>query len=235
MIKVPSRPRARAATLFLGLALAAAAAQAVDLQVSVGSRNSSTNPGPFTAGTGALLAMDFRIDSSVVPSGATPTWTGALDDLRLEIKDSVLGDFTITGQDGRWRQIDNNGTDFLFGGWGGVDGGSLAPFSVVNPAISTTPFVLTSVEFDFRGADLLTNETTLPGTLSIDNFNFLSLVLRFSNADPAVSIIPKVSIIRGGAFSQVDISPIPEPATVALLLAGLGVVAARSRTAASRR
>jgi PEP-CTERM motif len=233
MPHVTVAPFVRTFALLSGLCLAASFAHAADIAVSVDTRNSSTNPGPFSAGASTLLAMDFRIDSSVLPSGATPTWSGALDDLSLKIEDSVLGSFTITGQDGRWRQISTSG-DFLVGGWGSFDGGTLAPFSVVNPALSATPFVLTSISFDFRGPDLVANETTLPGTLSIADFDYLSLVLRFSNADPAVGGIPKSSIIRGGAFSAVDITPIPEPAAWALMLAGLAAVAARARRQARR-
>jgi hypothetical protein len=135
------------------------------------------------------------------------------------------------GFNGRWRQ-GSIGFQYFLGGWGGGDGGSLAAFSVINPALSSAPFVLTEIDFDLRGDNLYPSNTTLPGTLSISDFDYLSLVLRFSNADPAVSVISKSAIIRGSAFSAVDITPIPEPATLALWLAGLGVVLARRRSGA---
>ncbi|MCB1996869.1 MAG: hypothetical protein KDG57_13520 [Rhodoferax sp.] len=138
----------------------------------------------------------------------------------LEIHDATLGHFTITGQDGRWQQLSTSG-DFLLGGWGGVNGGSLAPFSVLNPALSDTPFVLTDISFDLRGPALLTDDTTLPGALSIADFSYLSLVLRFSNDDPGVGVVPKSSIIRTAVFDAVNVSPVPEPTPMVLWLAGL--------------
>lgn len=224
-------PRWRTLALAAGLGIAAGAAGAVDVRVSIDTRNSTTNPGPFSTGASATFAMDFRIDGSVAPVGATPTWQGALDDLVLEIHDATLGHFTITGQDGRWQQMSTSG-DFLFGGWGGVNGGSLAPFSVVNPSLSATPFVLTDISFDLRGPALLADASTLPGPLDITDFSYLSLVLRFSNDDPAVGVVPKAAIIRGAAFDAVSVTPVPEPAPAALLLAGLGVLAWRRRQAA---
>jgi len=220
----PHTPRVRSLALAAALVVAAGTASAVDVHVAIDTRNSSTNPGPFTSGNGTTFSMDFRIDGSVAPVGATPTWTAALDDLVLEIHDATLGHFTITGQDGRWQQLSTSG-DFLLGGWGGVNGGSLAPFSVLNPALSDTPFVLTDISFDLRGPALLSDATTLPGVLSIADFSYLSLVLRFSNDDPGVGIVPKSSIIRTAVFDAVNVSPVPEPTPLALLLAGLAGLA----------
>lgn len=216
----------RALLLATGLGLASTPLLAADILVEVQTQNSGTNPGPFSAGAGAQFSMSFRIDASVAPAGATPTWSGALDDLVIDISDVTLGSFTIQAQNGGWRQSDG---DFLFGGWGGSDGGSIAPFSVINPALSASAFVLESISFDFRGAALLADEQTLPGALDIDDFNFLSLVLRFSNADPDVTIIPKSSIIRGSAFDVVNITPVPEPTTWAMLGLGLALVGAAAR------
>ncbi|WP_439535900.1 PEPxxWA-CTERM sorting domain-containing protein [Methyloversatilis sp.] len=216
----------RALLLAAGLGLASAPLLAADILVEVRTQNSDTNPGPFSAGAGAQFSMSFRIDASVAPTGATPTWSGALDDLVIDISDANLGSFTIQAQNGRWQQIDG---DFLTGGWGGSNGGSIAPFAVINPALSASAFVLESISFDFRGAALLADEQSLPGALDIDDFNFLSLVLRYSNADPDVNIIPKSSIIRGNAFDIVNITPVPEPTTWAMLGLGLALVGAAAR------
>lgn len=225
-----SRVRAcwRAVWLATGLTLAAGSGAAMDLQVSMQAGNSVFNPGPFSAGDTTTVALDFRIDASVVPTGATPTWQAALDNLVLRIDDAALGSFTVTGQDGRWQQLSAS-TDFLFGGWQGNNGGTLSPLSVVNPALSATPFVLTDISFDLRGSSLLANASTLPTAATIADFSFLSLVLGFSNADPAVGAIPKATIIRGASFTAVTISPVPEPAALVLMLAGLGVLAWRRR------
>jgi hypothetical protein len=220
----------RALLLAAGLCLASAPLLAADILVEVQTQNSSTNPGPFSAGAGAQFSMSFRIDSSVTPSaGSTPTWSGALDDLVIDVSDVNLGSFTITAQNGRWQQMDG---DFLIGGWGSFNGGSIAPFSVLNPTLSTTAFMLDSIGFEFRGDALLGSEQALPGALDIEDFDFLSLVLRFSNADPVVSVIPKSSIIRNSAFDAVSLTPVPEPTTWAMLGLGLalvGAVARRSR------
>ena len=219
----------RALLLAAGLGLASAPLLAADILVEIQTQNSGTNPGPFSAGAGAQFSMSFRIDATVVPSGSTPTWSGALDDLVIDISDVNLGSFTIQAQNGRWQQIDG---DFLTGGWGSFNGGSIAPFAVFNPSISATAFVLESISFDFRGAALLADEQSLPGALDIDDFNYLSLVLRFTNADPDVPNIPKSSIIRGSAFDAVNITPVPEPTTWAMLGLGLALVGAAARRAA---
>lgn len=216
----------RALLFATGLCLAPAPLLAADILVDVQTQNSGTNPGPFSAGSGAQFGMSFRIDGSVTPSGGTPTWAGALDDLVIDISDVNLGHFTITAQNGRWIQMDG---DFLTGGWGSFNGGSIAPFSVLNPALSTTAFVLESISFDFRGDALLASEQALPGALDIGDFDFLSLVLGFSNADPAVSVIPKSSIIRNSAFDAVTLTPVPEPTTWAMLGLGLALVGAAAR------
>ncbi|MCQ9377166.1 PEP-CTERM sorting domain-containing protein [Methyloversatilis sp. XJ19-49] len=218
----------RVLLLAAGLGFTSAPLLAADILVDVQMQNSDTNPGPFSAGAGAQFSMSFRIDASVAPSGAIPTWSGALDDLFVDIVDVNLGSFTIQAQNGRWQQIDG---DFLAGGWGSFNGGSIAPFAVFNPSISATAFVLDSISFDFRGAALLADEQTLPGVLDIDDFNYLSLVLRFSNADPDVANNPKTSIIRGSAFDAVAITPVPEPTTWAMLGLGLALVGAAARRA----
>lgn len=214
----------------VGTARAVPVMPAADVRVSIDTRNSTTNPGPFSSGASTTFALDFHIDGSVTPGGATPSWAGALDDLVIEIDDAALGHFTVTGRDGRWQQMSTT-TDFLFGGWGGVNGGTLDPFSVVNPSISATPFVLTAISFDLRGNDLLDDPAVLTGPQDIADFSYLSLVLSFSNADPDVGVIPKSAIIRGSAFQGLTISPVPEPASLALWAAGLGVIGWR----ASRR
>jgi len=213
---------------------APAVAQANDVQVQLLTRNSTTNPGPFSPGAGAAFSASFRIDGSVDPIGTTPTWNGALDDLVLTITDATLGTFTLLAQDGQWRQQRTSG-DFLFGGWGGSNGGTVMPFSVVDPATSATPYVLQSITFDFRGAQLFGSPQTLPGTLShaptpaATDFSFLDLTLNFSNADPLVSIIDKVAIIRGQAFLALNVSPVPEPAAVSMLVTGLLMMGALAR------
>ncbi|MDP2869206.1 PEP-CTERM sorting domain-containing protein [Methyloversatilis sp.] len=78
---------------------------------------------------------------------------------------------------------------------------------------------------------MLADEQILPGALDIEDFNFLSRVLNFSNADPDVNIIPKSSIIRGSAFDVVNITPVPEPTTWAMLGPGLALVGAAARRA----
>lgn len=210
-----------------------AVAQATDVQIEVTTSNSPTNGGPFTIGVGAAFQASFRIDGSVSPTGATPTWAEALDGLELTITDVALGVFTVTAQDGRYRQQRGAGQDFMFGGWGGIDGGSFSPLSVTNPLRSTTPFILESITFDFRGATLFPDEQTLPGTLShlpsFSNFGFLDLTLKFNNADPAVSSVLESTIIRAPAFTMIQVSPVPEPATVSMLLAGMLVLATVAR------
>lgn len=225
-----SRMRAgwRAVWLATGLALAAGSSAAMDLQVSIQAGNSIFNPGPFSAGDATSFSLDFRIDASVAPTGSSSTRLAALDNLVLRIDDAGLGSFTVTGQDGRWQQLSTS-TDFLFGGWQGNNGGTLSSLSVVNPALSATPFVLTDISFDLRGSNLLADASALPTAATITDFSFLSLVLGFSNADPAVGAIPKTTILRGSAFTAVNLSPVPEPAAVVLMLAGLGVVAWRRR------
>lgn len=222
-----------AATLLSPLQASAAVTVPTDLQVVIQTRNSGSNPGPFSAGSNALLNARFRIDASVTPTGSSlGTWAGALDDLVLTVNDSVLGNFTVYGQDGQWRQL-NGG--FLFGGWGPAQDGSLLPFSVLNPAISATPFVLQSISFDFRGAALFTTPLDLPTGLSHlaapgpSDFGFLDLTLSFSNSDPTVGGIPKQSIIRYSAFDAITISPVPEPQTLAMLMAGMLVVGGMAR------
>lgn len=120
---------------------------------------------------------------------------------------------------------------FLFGGRGGFDGDSIAPFAVINPALSASAFVFESISLDFRGAALLADEQTLPAALDTDDFNFLSLVLRFSSADPDVPSITKSSIIRGSAFDAVNITPVPEPTTWAMLGPGLALFGAAAHRA----
>lgn len=204
-----------------------AVAQAADVHVEVMTSNSPTNGGPFSSGTGASFQATFRIDGSVSPAGLTPTWTGALDDLELTITDAALGVFTVTAQDGRYRQ-QRDSQDFMFGGWGGINGGSVSPLSVTNPLRSTTPFILESISFDFRGAMLFADAQTLPGTLShlppLSDFGFLDLTLQFSNADPAITILQENTIIRAAAFGLIQVSPVPESATVSLMLAGMLVL-----------
>lgn len=216
----------RTLLLAAGLALASAPLLAADILVEIQTQNSGTNPGPFSAGADAQFSMSFRIDASVAPSGSIPTWSGALDDLIIDINDVNLGRYTIRAQDGRWRQIDG---DFLIGGWGSFDGGSIAPFAVFNPLYGATPFVLESISFDFRGDALLAGEQTLPGALDIADFDFLSLVLNFSNTNPEIGGTPKSTIIRSSAFDAIDITPVPEPATWALLGIGLALVGAAAR------
>lgn len=208
-----------------------------DVQVTIGARNSSTNPGPFSAGSGALFDASFRIDGSVTPTGAIPTFAGALDDLVIRITDQTLGSFTILAQNGRLQHIVlGGGTDSMSGGWGNFNGGSIAPFSVTNIGLSATPFVLESISFEFRGAHLYDSPQLLPTSLShavapgSSDFSFLDLTLRFSNSDTNVGGIPKSSIIRTAAFDTVTVSAVPEPATLSMLLAGLlliGTIAGR--------
>ena len=210
-----------------------AGAVAADVQVQVTTSNSPTNGGPFTSGSGASFQASFRIDGSVAPTGGTPTWAEALDGLDLTITDALLGVFTVTAQDGRYQQQRGGGQDFLFGGWGGIHGGSLSPLSVTNLARSPTPFALESISFDFRGPELFVNAQTLPGTLShspsVSHFGFLDLTLRFQNTDPAVVSLSETTIIRAPAFVAVQVSPVPEPATLSMLLAGMLVVATVAR------
>jgi hypothetical protein len=213
--------------LLLAAALAApGVAQASDVQVQLLTRNSPTNPGPFSSGENATFDASFRIDGSVAPTGGTPTWNGALDDLTLAVTDSLLGSFTIQAQNGRLQQLSGGGTDFMTGGWGGIYGGEIAPFSLAG-SNSAAPYVLQFITFDFRGPQLFSNPQTLPGALSHapspaeTDFSFLDLSLHFSNADPLVSVVDKVSIIRAPAFVSVSVSPVPEPAALSMLVAGL--------------
>lgn len=206
---------------------------AADVQVQVSTSNSGTNGGPFTAGAGTTFQASFRIDASVVPSGGVATWASALDDLNLTIQDSVLGAFAVSAQNGRYQQLGGGaGTDFMFGGWGGVHGGTLSALSVTNPALSATPFFLESISFDFRGPNLFSGAQSLPGTLNHSaggsDFDFLDLTLRFTNTDPAM-ILEKTAIIRKAAFSAIEVSPVPEPATVSMLLGGALLIGALAR------
>jgi len=216
-----------------GLGAAPALAQADDVLVEVQTRNSTSNHGPFSAGNQAGFHMEFRIDGSIAPTGSTPTWVGGLDHLVLTIADASLGSFVVTGENGKYRQLRGNGGDFMAGGWGGINEGSLSPLSVLNPGLSATPFLLESITFDFRGATLFADALTLPGALRhappLTDFEFLDLTLRFSNADPNVSGLDKVAIIRSAAFLAVQVTPVPEPATVSMLLAGMLVIATLAR------
>jgi hypothetical protein len=204
-------------------------AHAADLQVRVVTDNSASNPGPFSTGAATTFDLQWTVGGAMAMVGGFPTWTGGADTLQILVTDANLGSFTIEAQDGTWRQM-RTSKDFITGGWGGsVAGSSIAPFSVSNPARSTTPYVLTSISFDFRGPDLFgSSPSVLAGPLEIDDFDYLSLTLGFENTG-TVAPLSRTTIVLGSPFNVASVSAVPEPATLALYIAGLAAVVSVAR------
>jgi hypothetical protein len=170
--------------------------------VEVYASGTGSGPAPF----GSTFELWFTYDSDAAVSSSsltTATYVGAISDFRFESGSVVIDDPAVAGINTTFLE---NAASYDYLGIQTADGGSyysqLDFYDTTNSA--------------FDG-------TSLPGALSIDMFNYLSI---------AMTLTGEGSVTFEGELTELGGAVVPVPAAVGLGLLGLGMVGWIKRRAA---
>ncbi len=195
--------------LLLILSLVASASHAVPVTFS--GTISRFNPGPFAGGE--TFTGSFTMDETVVPTGATKLFAGALDNFIL-----TVGSYTFTGSNGNIRQFTGSGgaTDFFSVSIGNGVG-------TLSGNVGSS--ILTGFSVDWRGADLFADPAVLANNLTRADFGFSRVSIAFDNSIRNTAI-NNASDIQFGPASSV---PTPPTAWLVVAAALIGLLLGRRR------
>jgi hypothetical protein len=193
----------------IAAAVAVCGTQANALQFTIG-----TAPGFYTAFATSQLDPGYIFTSAQIGSAANqwlaPAGIGDTPYMVVSTDGSTAGTAAISFSNAL------NSYSFL---WGSPDDFNTVTFGLTN----NTTVVYTGAELGLLG------HFTADGSNVNTSWFTASIVPTVSSGEPAARIASVTFASTGVAFEVANVTPIPEPATYALMLAGLGAIGIISR------